>query len=159
MNKPKQFFKQTELYRNGSKNENSKYIINKELQIFECQSIEFKLSKSLHVQLICNYISGFLNASGGCLLIGIANNGIVKGISLSRDQIDDFQIELDRNLRNFVPTVFPDQITITFEKVFNNYNGLYYKVGQDIYKRLFYLLLLLLCSKFNRFRKLETDTL
>lgn len=112
------------------KSKKYKYIYNNELDLFENQVVEFKLFKSLHVQLICNYVCGFLNMSGGSLYIGVSDKGFVKGISLNRSQIDNFQIELDRTLRNFSPPVFPNQITISFEKLFDNYNNTYYKVDR-----------------------------
>lgn len=95
-----------------------RFVLYKELDAYESQSIEFKNLKSLNAKMVCNYICGFLNASGGTLLIGICDKGVVRGIHLKRAQIDEFQLELDRNLRQFVPPVFPEQVHISFEKVY-----------------------------------------
>lgn len=62
----------------------------------------------MNLKIVASYICAFLNSYGGELYFGINDNGIVKGIQLSRKDIDDFQVNLDICLRNFNPTVFPD---------------------------------------------------
>jgi hypothetical protein len=97
-----------------------RFVWGKELDAYESQEIEFKQLKLLKSQMICNYICGFLNAAGGTMLIGVDDDGVVRGISLKRGQIDEFQLELDRTLRQFTPPVFPEQFSISFEKLYNN---------------------------------------
>lgn len=93
------------------------YIFNREVNMYESQFVEFKRLKGLHLQMILNYIGGFLNSYGGSLYIGISDDGRVKGISLTRDDIDQFQVDMDRALRQFIPTVFPDQIRVQFSEI------------------------------------------
>lgn len=72
-----------------------------------------------------NYICGFLNSFGGKLFFGINNDGLVKGIGLSRyagtltlrSDIDTFQIDLDNSLRRFQPKIFPEQINVKFHEI------------------------------------------
>ena len=40
--------------------------------------------------MICKYVCAFLNSQGGTIYIGIADNGIVKGVSISLNQINQF---------------------------------------------------------------------
>lgn len=98
-------------------NHAERFVLNKMLDLFENQFIEFKRLKGLHLQMILNYICGFLNSYGGSLYIGIADDGYVKGIALSRQDIDQFQVDLDRALRQFHPRVFPDQIRLAFHEI------------------------------------------
>ena len=97
-----------------------RFVFNKEVDMFESQYVEFKRLKGLHLQMIVNYVGGFLNSFGGSLYIGISDDGKVKGISLNRDDIDQFQVDLDITLRKFIPTVFPDQIRVEFHEICAN---------------------------------------
>ena len=98
-------------------NESSRFVLNRLVDLYENQFIEFKRLKGLHLQMILNYICGFLNSFGGSLYIGIADDGYVKGITLSRQDIDQFQVDLDRFIRMFHPRVFPDQIQLYFHEI------------------------------------------
>jgi hypothetical protein len=98
-------------------NDSERFVLNKLVDLYENQFVEFKRLKGLHLQMILNYICGFLNSYGGSLYIGIADDGYVKGITLSRQDIDQFQVDLDRCLRLFHPRVFPDQIQLTFHEI------------------------------------------
>jgi hypothetical protein len=98
-------------------NDAERFVLNKLVDLYENQFVEFKRLKGLHLQMILNYICGFLNSFGGSLYIGIADDGYVKGITLSRQDIDQFQVDLDRCLRLFHPRVFPDQIQLTFHEI------------------------------------------
>ena len=98
-------------------NDSERFVLNKLVDLYENQFVEFKRLKGLHLQMILNYICGFLNSYGGSLYIGIADDGYVKGITLSRQDIDQFQVDLDRCLRLFHPRVFPDQIQLSFHEI------------------------------------------
>lgn len=119
LNTSKKFKYEGRLCRNNINNAR-RFILNREVDMFESQFVEFKRLKGLHLQMIVNYVGGFLNSYGGSLYIGISDDGRVKGISLSRDDIDQFQVDLDRTLRQFIPTVFPDQIRMQFHEICAN---------------------------------------
>lgn len=98
-------------------NDAERFVFNKLEDLYENQFVEFKRLKGLHLQMIVNYVCGFLNSFGGSLYIGIADDGYIKGITLSRHDIDQFQVDLDRVLRLFHPRVFPDQIKLSFHEI------------------------------------------
>lgn len=98
-------------------NNTRRFVLNKLIDLYENQFVEFKRLKGLHLQMILNYICGFLNSFGGALYIGIADDGLVKGIALSRQDIDQFQVDLDRSMRLFHPKVFPEQVQIYFHEI------------------------------------------
>ena len=98
-------------------NDAERFVFNKLEDLYENQFVEFKRLKGLHLQMIVNYVCGFLNSFGGSLYIGIADDGYIKGITLSRQDIDQFQVDLDRVLRLFHPRVFPDQIKLSFHEI------------------------------------------
>lgn len=102
-------------------NQAHRFIFNKEVDLYENQFIEFKQLKGLHLQMIVNYICGFLNSFGGTLFIGITDDGFIRGIRLDRGDIDKFMVDLDRCLRQFSPTVFPEQIKLTFHEIVLNH--------------------------------------
>lgn len=95
----------------------SEFYYNQEVEMFEDINHEFKNFSQLDVKTITNYICGFLNSFGGKLFFGINNDGFVKGMYLSRQDIDQFQIDLDISLRRFQPEIFPDQISVKFHEV------------------------------------------
>lgn len=95
----------------------SQFYLNQEVKMFEDIKTEFKNFTNLEYKTACNYICGFLNSYGGSLYFGINDSGFVKGISLTRQDIDEFQINLDVNLRKFHPKVFPDQYALKFHEL------------------------------------------
>lgn len=94
-----------------------KFTINEKLDEFESIYIEFKHFSRLDINTALDYICGFLNSYGGSIFFGVNDDGIVKGINLSRKEIDHFQVNLDIALRNFSPTVFPDQVRVKFHDI------------------------------------------
>lgn len=58
--------------------------------------------------MIHSYICGFLNSFGGRLFLGINDDGIIKGLKLSRSDYDNLLLNIDINLRNYTPKVFPE---------------------------------------------------
>ena len=101
------------------------YFYNKEVQMYESITEEFKHFTKVDITTILNYICGYLNSYGGSIYFGINDDGIVKGIQMSRKEIDDFQINLDIALRNFMPKVFPDQIRVKFNEICLDAKGAY----------------------------------
>lgn len=79
--------------------------------------MEFKNFAKLDLITAVEYICAFLNSYGGSIFFGINDDGVVKGMMLSRKDIDKFQVDLDIALRDFKPTVFPDQVRIKFHEV------------------------------------------
>lgn len=53
-------------------------------------TVEFKQLKILDVEVALRYICAFLNTKGGRLYFGIKDDGVVKGMHLSRRDIDEF---------------------------------------------------------------------
>lgn len=60
------------------------------MSVYENTHIEFKNHISLSVKTVTSYICAYLNSYGGTLFFGITDSGIVKGILMSRKDIDDF---------------------------------------------------------------------
>lgn len=79
--------------------------------------MEFKNFAKLDLNTAVEYICAFLNSYGGTILFGVNDEGIVKGLFLTRKDIDTFQVDLDIALRDFRPTVFPDQVRVHFHEV------------------------------------------
>lgn len=98
-------------------NKSAKFVYDKEVEVFESIHDEFKHFSKLDLRTCLNYICGFLNSYGGTLYFGINDEGIVKGVVLGRKEIDEFQINLDITLRNFVPKIFPDQVAVSYHEV------------------------------------------
>ena len=93
------------------------FLYNKEVNMYENIHTEFKHHLLLSLKVVTEYICAFLNSYGGNLYFGITDNGIVKGIQLSRKDIDEFQVNLDIALRNFSPIVLPEQVSISFHPI------------------------------------------
>lgn len=113
----KEIIKKGKYFCRPNYNNSSHFIYNKEIEAFESIHDEFKNFSKLDLRTCLNYICGFLNSYGGTLYFGINDDGIVKGMVLSRKDIDEFQIGLDISLRNFTPKVFPDQIAINYHEI------------------------------------------
>lgn len=95
----------------------AKFVLNSEVDIYENIHIEFKHFTILNLKTVTSYICAYLNSYGGTMFFGINDSGIVKGITLSRKDIDEFQVNLDIALRNFQPRVMPDQIKLEFHEI------------------------------------------
>jgi predicted HTH transcriptional regulator len=64
-------------------------------------------------------VCAFLNTEGGTILVGVADNGIVKGVKLARAERDSFCREIDGILSNFQPAVNPQLYKIDFHEIQN----------------------------------------
>jgi hypothetical protein len=95
----------------------AKFIVNSEVDIYENIHVEFKHFTILNLKTVTSYICAYLNSYGGTMFFGINDSGFVKGITLSRKDIDEFQVNLDIALRNFQPRVMPDQIKLEFHEI------------------------------------------
>lgn len=71
------------------------------IQYDESKFLEFKKrDKSWNIELylttdVPKYISGFLNAEGGYLLFGVADDGVVVGLHLDRESRDKVRRAFD----------------------------------------------------------------
>lgn len=101
----------------------AKFVLNEQLETFEHLHLEFKQFTRLEVHTALDYICGFLNSFGGTLLFGVNDDGVVRGVQLTRRDIDSFQINLDISLRSFIPSVIPDQVTLSFYPLIQPQNG------------------------------------
>lgn len=73
----------------------------------ECESIEFKESASgKSVDKIIRTSCAFMNLNGGSILIGVRDDGMIKGVEMDNQELDKYQRDL--------------------------YNGIRQKVGQDL---------------------------
>jgi hypothetical protein len=97
------------------------YILGKEIPKFEDRFTEFKSFSSFNlkgvIEVLANYISGFLNTEGGTLFYGVRDDGVVIGIKLTRKQRDQLSCTLDSCLNNFRPHISPDNVKIEFIEV------------------------------------------
>lgn len=61
-----------------------------------------------------DFICAALNSAGGSgrLLFGVSEEGLVRGVALSRKDLDVFQVNLDIALRGVMPKVSPEQIQL-----------------------------------------------
>ncbi|XP_071955631.1 uncharacterized protein [Antedon mediterranea] len=60
------------------------------------------------------YISGFLNSSGGTLLVGVDDKGFVQGVSLEHKEEDLVRIAIDEIINAMEPAVPPNVYSISF---------------------------------------------
>lgn len=98
-------------------NKSNTFFLDSQVSFFEKIQVEFKQFMKLDIQTAADYVCAFLNSFGGSLYFGINDEGVVKGIPLTRKEIDTFQINLDIALRNFSPRVFPDLVKIEFHEI------------------------------------------
>ena len=97
------------------------YYLNQEVNIFEDHFNEFKqYFKKIDPYIITKYICAFLNVRGGTLYLGINDQGIVKGIHMTRKKRDEFLLELDINLKKFTPPLLPDEYLVNFCHIYTD---------------------------------------
>ncbi|MFB6273421.1 MAG: DUF262 domain-containing protein [Salinibacter sp.] len=81
---------------------------------------EAQVNKKLE-KVIAKSVAGFLNAEGGTLLIGVADNGTVLGLeddlaSLGRSDLDGFQQKVLQVLENFIGSEFLQFVEPRYEQ-------------------------------------------
>ncbi|KAL5476151.1 hypothetical protein EMCRGX_G026062 [Ephydatia muelleri] len=92
------------------------YVLGSTLPFKRDTTHEFKLleAKPLKAQLrrtICSLI----NTGMECVIyVGVTNDGMVQGIQLDRDMMDDFCVELDVLMSAFSPSIKHDRYTVNF---------------------------------------------
>ena len=64
----------------------------------EGMDIEFKESQSALAQTVYETICSFLNRKGGHILLGVSNDGTVKGVIYDRNQDGDFKLTNQQSL-------------------------------------------------------------
>ena len=105
-------------------NADIKYVYGDEINKFEDRKNEFKECKgknfdiSYACSLISNYVSAFLNTEGGTIFYGIADNGRITGVHLSRRNRDLFTQCFDNVLNRFNPRVNPNFYRMTYVPLF-----------------------------------------
>lgn len=88
----------------------------------ESETLEFKSVASLNVgetvgkQVAC-YAIGFLNQSGGRVLFGVSDAGVVEGIIIRRDQRDDVHRRINAACAEIAPAVPLREIGVHFRPV------------------------------------------
>ncbi len=98
-------------------------------KMYEQRDVEFKsLAESQAperaIGAICNkYVCAMLNTRGGDLIFGVADDGTVQGVLMSRYQRDTACRDIDYQLQNFNPSVDPSRYRVTFCKVMDKAFG------------------------------------
>ncbi|TPG08141.1 ATP-binding protein [Rhodanobacter glycinis] len=88
----------------------------------ESETLEFKsvvssnVSKTIADQ-IPKYLVGFLNQTGGKILFGISDNGIVEGIPIRRDQRDELHRRIAAACVEVTPSISLNDIGVRFRPV------------------------------------------
>jgi predicted HTH transcriptional regulator len=84
------------------------YFLDTKLKIYEDEMHEFKqftiIEKSELVEKIRNlskYLCAFLNSNSGVIYLGINDDGLVKGIKLSKDQYELAEFEIGNMINSF----------------------------------------------------------
>ncbi|XP_026797969.3 schlafen-like protein 1 [Pangasianodon hypophthalmus] len=88
----------------------------------ETRNMEFKRGggeylRSLFQSHLRRYACAFLNSGGGTLLIGVDDDGIVRGISCNHRQEDQLRLVVDSILKFFHPPLLPHSYSLTFVPV------------------------------------------
>ena len=63
------------------------------------------------------YVNAFLNTSGGTIYFGVTDDGVIKGVWLSRSDRDTLRLALDSMMHAFFPPVDPALIQLYFVPV------------------------------------------
>jgi len=73
------------------------------IQTRESETVEFKTSLS-HWKAVIETISAFANTKGGIVLIGVQDNGEIRGIKVGKDSIERFTNKI---IQNTDPKIYP----------------------------------------------------
>uniref|UniRef100_A0AAR2JUV3 Schlafen AlbA-2 domain-containing protein n=1 Tax=Pygocentrus nattereri TaxID=42514 RepID=A0AAR2JUV3_PYGNA len=85
----------------------------------ETRNLEFKRGggeylRSLFRTHVRRYACAFLNSGGGSLLVGVDDDGIVRGICCDHKQEDRARLIVDSILKLFLPPLLPHSYNLTF---------------------------------------------
>ncbi|KAL7883870.1 hypothetical protein SRHO_G00015280 [Serrasalmus rhombeus] len=85
----------------------------------ETRNLEFKRGggeylRSLFRTHVRRYACAFLNSGGGSLLVGVDDDGIVRGICCDHKQEDRARLMVDSILKLFLPPLLPHSYNLTF---------------------------------------------
>lgn len=88
---------------------------------FRCEAETGRVNRDLQ-KVVAKTIAGFLNAQGGVLLIGIADDGTILGIeadlmSLSRQSLDRFELALRTTLGTYLGPEISPLVSVDFVEV------------------------------------------
>ncbi|PIP13894.1 MAG: hypothetical protein COX49_00850 [bacterium (Candidatus Stahlbacteria) CG23_combo_of_CG06-09_8_20_14_all_40_9] len=73
------------------------------IQTRESETVEFKTSPS-HWKAVIETISAFANTKGGIVLIGVQDNGEIRGVKVGKDSIERFTNKI---IQNTDPKIYP----------------------------------------------------
>ena len=62
----------------------------------------------------CIYGCAFLNSEGGSLLVGVCDNGLVRGVNLNHKKEDEVRLQVDNAVKTFHPPLIPCNYTLHF---------------------------------------------
>lgn len=129
----------------GEKKENEikKMILSREDSRFEMKStFRFDPSQKNNINkkleyVVAKTIASFLNAEGGTLIIGADDNGNILGIendvsTLSKKNVDGFELRLRQIIRGYLGSYFEKDIKINFLKI-NNKEICLVEIGKSPY--------------------------
>ena len=113
---------------NSVENEVKKFEFNKNVKIYEDEKYEFKQftinsEKDIYSRLKQNmkYFSAFLNSNTGTLYFGINDNGDVKGIELTNELKNSFELELNKIIESYDEHIKKNNnISFCFHEVVKN---------------------------------------
>ncbi|KAM9737235.1 schlafen-like protein 1 [Menidia menidia] len=88
----------------------------------ESRTLEFKEGGGCYLQNmlykhICVYGCAFLNSAGGSLLVGVCDNGLVRGVNLNHKLMDEVRLQVDNAVKTFHPPLIPCNYTLHFVPV------------------------------------------
>ena len=106
----------------------TKFEYNKNVNIYEDENYEFKQftinsEKDIYARLRQNmkYFSAFLNSNSGILYFGINDDGIIKGIELTKELKYSFELELNKIIESYDEHIKRNQnITYFFHELIPN---------------------------------------
>ena len=129
----------------GEKKENEirKMILSRESDKFEMKStLRFDPSQKNNINkkleyVVAKTIASFLNAEGGTLIIGVDDNGNILGIesdvsTLSKKNVDGFELRLRQIIRGYLGSYFEKDIKINFLEI-NNKEICLVEIGKSPY--------------------------
>ncbi|RXM94761.1 Schlafen-like protein 1 [Acipenser ruthenus] len=100
----------------------------------ETRNMEFKRGGGEYLRMgfhhhLRKYACAFLNGEGGSLLVGVDNDGVVRGVECGYRDEDRTRLLVDSALKGFRPQVFPEAYSLSFLPVLKgDSTGLFLKV-------------------------------
>ena len=113
---------------NKSINRLTNFVYNSNVNIYEDENYEFKQFTIIsekdinnHLRQNMKYFSAFLNSNSGILYFGINDNGIIKGIELTKELKYAFDLKMEKLVETYDEYIIKNKnITWFFHEVKNN---------------------------------------